>query len=1120
MIRSNEMKIKYLVCVIVLLFALSSVAAPPAGRLPMAYKGSAAMRVDNTTYIDANRILMFVTNHGNFGRDLSDLFGYDYGTWFPYTGDTADIGGNIDKAGDFSPYYAGGLWIGAIDSASDSALVIISEYSDEYVPGPMVGGTFQEDGPAFKVYKLFRDSLANNPNQAYLDYLANAIGQGAPYLVTNEGDTIPDMIGDQMCWSVFNDADPDQHVNDAGWTSPLGIEVRNTTFAFDRQGSLGNIVIIRLHVFNKGNRVLKNCYFSIWSDPDLGSAGDDLVGCDTTLGLGYVYNDSNNDSQYGEAPPALGIDFFQGPLVAGNPTDTAFMWGDTIPGFRNLGMTSFNKYINGTDPDNNDETYYYMRGLNRDGTNYIYNGQVLKFVHTGNPVTESGDLDIAPADRRWMQSTGPITFRPGDSTEILAAIIVGQGNNNLNSITVVKQLDDFAQQLYENGFNPPKPPARPVVSLTKLHKELVLTWTDVSETDPGDFDFEGYSVWQGTSASGPWTLVKTWDVINDYDKALVDSLTDLETGLVLPDIKRAVKNTGLAYSYTIDKDALLNEDLKDVTTYYFRVTAFSFGYYYNGKLVPNQDRFLESQTIVRAQPQAAPAGINFSNNPHDMLEVTHATGASDGYLEPIVTDPWALTGDSYLVDFGLDTVVEVDEYTDDYYTVDTTIGPDTCDADWDVTGDSIIVYLCEYYDSTLDSSIFHSDTTTVISTFWNAYNTTTNDTLVQRNFNLSGDDAYQIYDGFQLKVIGPPLAGKRYTYAGADPPNLSPVAVAEQDYEGGRWITGGNHGGEIFFGGVFMEPNFWGPTSLDPMIDYPVMEVHFRPMASYTDLNGDGVYTIGEPYVVDDPSETQNAFMYQTFSGGAYLGFNPVPFTVWDVTDPDNPRQVNVVVRDRDQNGQWDLNYAPLVPDPLLPNNGDMQYNYCWLLNTDYDPTGTYYGDGTGGSIDFWSYANGNGVWDAAWCLWVNDRGTGGMLAEESYFTLYPNIVIKADDSYTFSSEANTKSYSESELDAIKAVPNPFYMVGPYDPSPGSYQVCFHHLPEKCNIEIYNLGGDLIRTLEKDDPTTAIACWDILTEQGLPVSSGIYIYVVNAEGFGTKIGKMAVFVQEEVLNIY
>jgi len=1052
------MKIKLLVCILVLLFALSAMALPPSDRLPRAYKGSAAMQVDNTTFIDANRILMFVTNHGNFGRDLADVYGNDYGTYFPYGGDPTVVNETIQK---LSPYYAGGMWIGARDAANNQRLVVISEYSSEYVPGPMLNGTFQEDVPEFRVYKLYRDSLAGNPNQDYLDYLTYAVGQGAPVKEEN-GEIVPDMVGDQMCWSVFNDGDPDQHDNDAGKSDPLGIEIKNTTFAYDRQGSLGNIIIIRMQIYNKGNKNLEECYFSLWSDPDLGSAGDDLVGCDTTLGLGFVYNEGNNDSQYGDGPPALGIDFFQGPLVE-SPGDTALMWGTTFPDYTNLGMTSFNKYINGTDPDNKDQSYNYMRGLNRDGTDYIYDGQVLKFVHTGNPVTGEGDLDVSSDDRRWMQTTGPIDFNPGDSTEIIAAIIVGQGSNNLNSIDVVKQLDDFAQKLYENGFNPPTPPAKPVVNMTELSEKIILTWTDTSEVDPGDFEFEGYSVWQGESSAGPWTLMETYDVINDRDVALVDSLTDPNNGLVLPDVKRNLSNSGLNYAYTIDKDALLNLDLEDITTYYFRVTAFSFSYVDNeGAPVPNQDRFLESQTVVTAQPQSPMAGVNLGADGDEVLEVSQVGGVSDGIVSPIVTDPFALTGDTYRVDFGTD-------------------------------GDG--------------------------ATYWNLHNVTQGTTYTTEEYNLSNDDNYQVYDGMWIKVSGPPLEGKDWDYTSADPANLSPIAVAEQEYTGGRWVTGGQHGGELFFGGVFMEPNFWGLTSLAPD-EYPIVEVRFRPMASYTDLNGDGAYSIGEPYVVDDPAQTQNAFSYSGFSGDSYLGFVPVPFTAWDVTDPANPRQLNAVFRDRDQNGQWDLHNLTDPADPLLPNDGDQQFNYLWILNTDYDATGTLYGDGTGGTIDFWSYEDGDGVWDAAWTMWVDDRGSGGMLAEECIFTMIPNFVITDADIFEFTAPAITLTSDESDLDAIKAVPNPFYLAGPYDPSVGSYQVCFHHLPEVCNINIYNLAGDLVRTIEKNDASTAIECWDVLTNNGLPVASGIYIYVVDAPGFGQKIGKMAVFVEKEVLDIY
>jgi hypothetical protein len=76
----------------------------------------------------------------------------------------------------------------------------------------------------------------------------------------------------------------------------------------------------------------------------------------------------------------------------------------------------------------------------------------------------------------------------------------------------------------------------------------------------------------------------------------------------------------------------------------------------------------------------------------------------------------------------------------------------------------------------------------------------------------------------------------------------------------------------------------------------------------------------------------------------------------------------------------------------------------------------------------------------------------------------------------------------------------------------------FHHMPAQATISIYNLAGERVRTI--DHESGAIAEWNALTDQGLPVASGIYIYVVDAPGFGQKIGKMAVFTEQEVLQIY
>jgi hypothetical protein len=122
-------------------------------------------------------------------------------------------------------------------------------------------------------------------------------------------------------------------------------------------------------------------------------------------------------------------------------------------------------------------------------------------------------------------------------------------------------------------------------------------------------------------------------------------------------------------------------------------------------------------------------------------------------------------------------------------------------------------------------------------------------------------------------------------------------------------------------------------------------------------------------------------------------------------------------------------------------------------------------------------------------------------------------------DMFAFSTAAPKYAANEQSLDAIKAVPNPFYLYGPYDPAVGNYQIKFHHLPKECSITIYNLAGDFIRRIDKNDDTP-FATWNLQTDNHIPVASGIYIYVVDAPGFGTKIGKLAVFYEQEVLTVY
>ncbi|MEE8404903.1 MAG: hypothetical protein V3S17_05895, partial [candidate division Zixibacteria bacterium] len=103
-------------------------------------------------------------------------------------------------------------------------------------------------------------------------------------------------------------------------------------------------------------------------------------------------------------------------------------------------MTSFRKYINGTDPRTPFESYNYMRGLNSDGTP-LPNG--TRFALPGDPVTGIGDIDANPCDRRMMASFGPFDFAPNDTQQIIIKIAVGQGEDHLSSVTSLKEVLNF-----------------------------------------------------------------------------------------------------------------------------------------------------------------------------------------------------------------------------------------------------------------------------------------------------------------------------------------------------------------------------------------------------------------------------------------------------------------------------------------------------------------------------------------------------------------------------------------------------------------------------------------------------------------------------------------------------
>ena len=360
---------------------------------------------------NGNNISMWLQRDGRFARNpLTGNAGFE---WPANSGKTA--------------VFASGIWIGA--KVSGKVRTAAAVYGTEFSPGPIVNGAPADpNNVAYRVYKI-QPSDTNGSNPDYTNWPAKL---GAP--VNPDGS--PKVIGDQTLFTVYNDMDPSRHLFGS---APLGAEVQQTTFGYNKPGPLSNTVFLRFKIINESNTRWDSTFVSLWSDPDLGGPYDDLVGIDTARNMGFVYNGSNNDAVYGTSPPALGYKILRGAYF-------------TKP------IQAFAYYTNGakypyTDPANAQEAHNYMQGRLQDGSPFI-NPQTQNptpFALSGDPVTNTGWLDSSPDDRRFLFSTGPFSLDPGQSKEMIAAIIVGKGTSNINSITVLRQEADSIQSLYDQG---------------------------------------------------------------------------------------------------------------------------------------------------------------------------------------------------------------------------------------------------------------------------------------------------------------------------------------------------------------------------------------------------------------------------------------------------------------------------------------------------------------------------------------------------------------------------------------------------------------------------------------------------------------------------------------------
>ena len=457
----------------------------------------------------------------------------------------------IPKDGNRHSLFAGALWIGGVDEGGQLKVAAMTyrQGGNDYWSGPLnttTASTSAENCNEWdKHFKLDRsdveefvaragdptydvpESIKNWPahekfagEDHYLAPFHDVDGDGEynwetgdypDYNITG-ADEDAKLFGDQTLWWVFNDKG---NIHTESEADALGLEIHAQAFGFAADNEVNDMTFYNYKIFNRSTTPLNDTYFGQWVDPDLGKYDDDYVGCDVGLGLGFCYNGDAEDEGavgYGFNPPAIGVDFFQGPYSdendgLDNDRDGLTDEIDTIIDASGLEvllteqiiMSKFMYFNNDGsvtgNPGNGQDFYNYLRGIWRDNVPMTFGGDGHgEGVGTTTDLCDfmfSGTSDVAfpgkewteqtannlPADRRFVQSAGPFTLQPGAVNEITTGVVWARAKSGGQTATIqlLKIYDREAQALFDNNFNMLNGPDAPDLTVRELDQELIIT---------------------------------------------------------------------------------------------------------------------------------------------------------------------------------------------------------------------------------------------------------------------------------------------------------------------------------------------------------------------------------------------------------------------------------------------------------------------------------------------------------------------------------------------------------------------------------------------------------------------------------------------------------------------
>ena len=253
-----------------------------------------------------------------------------------------------------------------------------------------------------------------DPNQGDIPWFDDILGRDDVECGIDRRVTL---FGDKTNWWVFNDKG---NIHTETGADPIGMEIRAQAFSFATNDEVNRMTFYNYEMINRSTQTLYDTYFTQFCDADVGWSEDDYVGCDVSRGLGFAYNATNNDPGgngapgYGDNPPAVGIDFFEGPYQDADNLDNVgprfeeqpdgsmeyivpsindalsgggivyegigIGYSDGIVDNERFGMRRFNYFNRGSapsatlDPSAPTDYYNYMTGFWKDNSPFYFGG--------------------------------------------------------------------------------------------------------------------------------------------------------------------------------------------------------------------------------------------------------------------------------------------------------------------------------------------------------------------------------------------------------------------------------------------------------------------------------------------------------------------------------------------------------------------------------------------------------------------------------------------------------------------------------------------------------------------------------------------------------------------------